>query len=235
MPRITTVIFDMYETLVQNPFETGKISFANTIELQGLNTTVDELWEGWLPAEEEFRNSRLDPDRPFQSYFSAWKGGFERAFSILNLDGDAQAATEEFFRHLSRRDPFPETDEAVAEVQKRYRTALLSNADDGFMLPNLELLQVGFETVLTSEQAQIYKPRPELFQLMLERLGVSADETAYVGDRQLEDVVGPSEAGMHPVWINRNNQPLDPNLPIPTHQISSLLELPKLLNNGLAV
>lgn len=234
MPRITTVIFDMYETLVQNPFETGKISFANTIELQGLNTTVDELWEGWLPAEEEFRNSRLDPDRPFQSYFSAWKGGFERAFSILNLDGDAQAATEEFFRHLSRRDPFPETDEAVAEVQKRYRTALLSNADDGFMLPNLELLQVGFETVLTSEQAQIYKPRPELFQLMLERLGVSADETAYVGDRQLEDVVGPSEAGMHPVWINRNNQPLDPNLPIPTHQISSLLELPKLLNNGLA-
>jgi len=224
----------MYETLVQNPFETGKISFANTIELQGLNTTVDELWEGWLPAEEEFRNSRLDPDRPFQSYFSAWKGGFERAFSILNLDGDAQAATEEFFRHLSRRDPFPETDEAVAEVQKRYRTALLSNADDGFMLPNLELLQVGFETVLTSEQAQIYKPRPELFQLMLERLGVSADETAYVGDRQLEDVVGPSEAGMHPVWINRNNQPLDPNLPIPTHQISSLLELPKLLNNGLA-
>ncbi len=235
MPRITTVIFDMYETLVQNPFETGKISFANTIELQGLNTTVDELWEGWLPAEEEFRDSRLDPDRPFQSYFSAWKGGFERAFSVLNLDGDAQAATEEFFRHLSRRDPFPETDEAVAEVQKRYRTALLSNADDGFMLPNLELLQVGFETVLTSEQAQIYKPRPELFQLMLERLGVSADETAYVGDRQLEDVVGPSEAGMHPVWINRNNQPLDPNLPIPTHQISSLLELPKLLNNGLAV
>lgn len=234
MPRITTVIFDMYETLVQNPFETGKISFANTIELQGLNTTVDELWEGWLPAEEEFRNSRLDPDRPFQSYFSAWKGGFERAFSILNLDGDAQAATEEFFRHLSRRDPFPETDEAVAEVQKRYRTALLSNADDGFMLPNLELLQVGFETVLTSEQAQIYKPRPELFQLMLERLGVSADETAYVGDRQLEDVVGPSEAGIHPVWINRNNRPLDPNLPIPTHQISSLLELPKLLNNGLA-
>lgn len=233
MPRITTVIFDMYETLVQNPFETGKVSFAKTIEQQGLNTNVDELWNGWLPAEEEFRDSRLDPDRPFQSYFSAWKGGFERAFSSLNLDGDAQAATEEFFRHLSRRDPFPETDEAVAEVQKRYRTALLSNADDGFLLPNLELLEVGFETVLTSEQAQIYKPRPELFRLMLERLGVSPDETAYVGDRQLEDVLGPSQAGMHPVWINRNNRPLDPNLPTPARQISSLLELPKLLNDGL--
>lgn len=235
MPRITTVIFDMYETLVQNQLETGKDSFAKTIEQQGLNTTADELWEHWLPADKEFRNTRVEPDRPFQSYFGAWKGGFERSFSILSLEGDAQAATEQFFRDLSRRNPYPETDEALAEVQKRWRMALLSNADDGFLLPNLELLEAGFETVLSSEQAQIYKPRPELFQLMLERLGVSPGETAYVGDRQLEDVFGATQAGMHPVWINRDNRPLDPNLPTPSHQILSLLELPKLLENGLAI
>ena len=235
MPRITTVIFDMYETLVQNQFETGKDSFAKTIEQQGLNTTADELWERWLLAVKEFRNTRVEPDRPFQSYFGAWKGGFERSFSILSLEGDAQAATEQFFRDLSRRNPYPETDEALAEVQKRWRMALLSNADDGFLLPNLELLEAGFETVLSSEQAHIYKPRPELFQLMLERLGVSPGETAYVGDRQLEDVFGATQAGMHPVWINRDNRPLDPNLPIPSHQILSLLELPKLLDNGLAI
>lgn len=234
MPRITTVIFDMYETLVQNPHDTGKTSFAKIIEQQGLNTSVDELWEHWLPAEEEFRNTRVEPDRPFQSYFGAWKGGFERSFSILNVDGDAQAATEQFFRDVSQREPYSETDEALADVQKQCRTALLSNADDGFLLPNLELLEAGFEMVLSSEQAQIYKPRPELFQLMLERLGVSPEETAYVGDRQLEDVLGPTQAGMHPIWINRDNRPLDPNLPPPVHQISSLLELPKLLANGLA-
>lgn len=235
MPRITTVIFDMYETLVQNPHGSGKSSFAKIIEQQGLHSTVDELWEHWLPAEEEFKTTRVDPDRPFQSYFSAWKGGFERSFSVLNLDGDAQAATEQFFRDVSRRDPYPETDDAVSEVQKRWRTAILSNADDGFLLPNLELLEVGFDMILTSEQAQIYKPRPEMFQLMLERLGVSPGETAYVGDRQLEDVLGPAQAGMHPIWINRDNRPLDPELPVPPHQITSLLELPKLLANGLAV
>jgi 2-haloalkanoic acid dehalogenase type II len=234
MPRITTVIFDMYETLVQNPIGTGKASFAKTIAQQGLNTTVDNLWEHWSPFDEEFRNTRVDPDRPFQSYFGAWKIGFERSFSILNLDGDAQAATEQFFRDLSQRDPYPESNEALADVQKQCRTALLSNADDGFLLPNLELLEVGFETVLSSEQAQIYKPRPELFQLMLERLGVSPGETAYVGDRQLEDVLGATQAGMHPIWINRDNRPLDPSLRTPDLQISSLLELPKLLANGLA-
>ena len=88
--------------------------------------------------------------------------------------------------------------------------------------------------ILTSEQAQIYKPRPELFELFLGQLGVTPDETAYVGDKQLEDVFGASEAGMHPIWINRNNTPPDPDLPAPSHQISSLLELPKILANGLA-
>lgn len=235
MPRITTVIFDMYETLVQNPSGTGKISFANIIEQQGLNTTADELWEHWLPANEEFGITRVEPDRPFQSYFGAWKGGFERSFSILKLDGDAQAATQHFFRDLSKREPYPETDEAVADVQKRCRTALLSNADDGFLMPNLELLQVGFETILSSEQAQIYKPRPELFQMILGRLGVSPGETAYVGDRQLEDVFGATQMGMHPIWINRDDRPLHPDLPTPTHRISSLSELPKLLDKGLAL
>jgi len=234
MPRITTVIFDMYETLVQNPHGMGKTSFAKIIDQQGLNTTVDELWDNWMPAEAEFQKARLNPDLPFQSYFSAWKGGFELSFSALGLDGDSQAATEQFFRDVSQRPPYPETNDAIAEVQKRWATAILSNADDGFLLPNLELLEVGFETVLTSEQAQIYKPRPELFQLMLTQLGVTPGETAYVGDRQLEDVLGPTEAGMHPVWINRNNTPLNPDLPAPTHQISSLLELPKLLASGLA-
>ena len=235
MPRITTVIFDMYETLVQNPHGMGKSSFAKIIEQQGLNTTVDDLWENWMPAEAEFQKARLNPDLPFQSYFSAWKSGFELSFSTLSLEGDSQAATEQFFRDVSQRAPYPDTDDAVTEVQKRWSTAILSNADDGFLLPNLELLEVGFETVLTSEQAQIYKPRPELFHLMLAQLGVTPDETAYVGDRQLEDVLGPTDAGMHPVWINRNNSPLNPNLPVPSHQISSLSELPRLLANGLAV
>ena len=234
MHRITTVIFDMYETLVENPHEMGKISFAKIIEQQNLNASVDNLWDNWIQAETEFQKTRLNPDLPFQSYFSAWKSGFELSFSTLGLDGDSQSATEQFFRDVSQRTPYPETNDAIVEIQKRWTTAVLSNADDGFLLPNLELLEVGFETVITSEQAQIYKPRPELFQLVLTQLGVSPGETAYIGDRQLEDVLGSTNAGMHAVWINRNNTPLNPDLPAPIHQISNLLELPKILTSRLA-
>ena len=66
---------------------------------------------------------------------------------------------------------------------------------------------------------------------MLDTLNVTPDEVVYVGDRQLEDVKGPSELGMHPVWINRSANPANPDLPKPAYQISSLLELPGLLEN----
>ena len=75
MPRITTVIFDMYETLVENPHGMGKSSFAKIIEHQNLNTSVDKLWDNWIPAEIEFQKTRLNPNLPFQSYFGAWKMG----------------------------------------------------------------------------------------------------------------------------------------------------------------
>ncbi len=71
MPRITTVIFDMYGTLVQNPNDSNIQIFGNVVSQQGLATTAQELWDSWQPAEEEFQNNRLDPSLPFQSYFSA--------------------------------------------------------------------------------------------------------------------------------------------------------------------
>ena len=158
MSEIKAVIFDMYQTLVQDPRGQWHRSFSSIIEEQRLPITAEQLWEGWHESEERFRLRRTDPSLPFQTYFDAWSAGFAVAFEALGVSGDADAATRRFFLDLSRREPFPETEQAVREVQKGYRTAVLSNADDGFLLPNLELLDLEFETVLSSEMARSYKP-----------------------------------------------------------------------------
>ena len=231
MSPITTVIFDTYETLLQNPSSLWRVGFQGIIQEQSLDTDTDMLHQAWAPCESEFRNSRVKPGVPFRSYYQAWRDCFMRAFDKLELDGDPDAAASSFVRYISRRDPYPETVEALTAVQTNWRTAVLSNADDAFLLPNLELLGVDFEAVLSSEQARIYKPLPELFRKMLKKLNVSPEESVYVGDRQLEDVQGPTEVGIHAVWINRSANPVDPDLPKPAYQISSLLELPGLLIN----
>ena len=231
MSTITTVIFDMYETLVQNPHSLWRVGFQGIIQEQSLDTNPEDLWKEWAPVEAEFRNSRVKPEVPFRNYYQAWRECFKRAFKILELNGDPDAASSSFIRYISRREPYPETVEALKAVQTRWRIAMLSNADDDYLMPNLELLGVDFDAVLSSEKARIYKPLPELFRKMLNTLDVAAEESVYVGDRQLEDVQGATEVGIHAVWINRTATPADPDLPEPAHQISSLLELPGLLEN----
>lgn len=230
MPPITTVIFDMYDTLVGINPDQWKTSFAGIIKEQGLSAGAHQLYGPWLATNDEFRKQRVDPGRAFKSYRDAWEEGFANAFAAVGEAGDPRAAADRFLADLSQREPFPETIEALGQVAKGHRTALLSNADDGFLLPNVDRLGLNFEQVLSSEQARVYKPLPGLFQQMLRTLQVKPEEALYVGDRQYEDVFGASRLGMRSVWINRSNQPPDLQLPKPTYQIANLTELLALLD-----
>ena len=229
MNQITTVIFDMYETLVQNPPGHWRATFQEIVKDQGYESHVQRLWQEWDAAETEFRESRVKPGVTFRSYFEGWRDNFARAFASLSLAGDAEGASRRTIEDLSRRPPYGETVEALGLVQRGWRTAVLSNADHDFLLPNLERLGVEFDAVLSSEEARDYKPRPGLFQEMLRRLKINPHEAVYVGDRQLEDVQGAQLVGMRAVWINRSETAADPQLPQPDYQINSLLQLPRLL------
>ena len=229
MIRITSVIFDMYETLVNDPQHLWKDGFEGIIREQALDTTAELLGQEWWPKESEFRTNRIKPGVPFRTYYETWRDAFGHAFANLGIEGDPAAAAGSYIGYVSRQDPYPETLEALKTIQGRWRTAILSNADDDFLLPNLERLGLEFDVVLSSEQARAYKPHPELFREVLHRLRVAPQESVYVGDRQVEDVHGATEVGINAIWINRSGAPPDAHLPEPVCQISSLLELPNIL------
>ena len=77
--------------------------------------------------------------------------------------------------------------------------------------------------------ARCYKPRPELFHEMLNLLNLPPQDTVYVGDRHYEDVYGATCVGMNAVWVDRGDRGLREDIPAPSHKVSSLLELPELL------
>jgi len=229
MSPITTVIFDMYETLVENHHDQWRATFKQIIQEQCLDVETETLWQAWLGQERDFRENRIAPGREFQTYLQGWRRSFVKAFQELSLTGDPDAACHKSIADLSQRPAFPETKEALALLRARCRIALLSNADEDYLRPNLKLLGVDFEQVLSSEEARSYKPQPGLFLEILRRLAAAPQECLYVGDRQLEDVQGAGGVGMGTVWLNRTGAPLNPDLPSPQYQIDSLLELPALL------
>ena len=224
------MIFDVFETLIQDTAEQWEETFQRIIDEQRLNVSAAVLRQTWLDAGEGFRSQRASAGTPYCSYFDAWQRCFQGAFNQLSVSGDPGAAIRRVFDDLAGRHPYPEVVPALGQIQGRWRTAVLSNADDAFLSPVLNRLGVKFEAVVSSEGVGTYKPQARLFQEMLDRLAVAPAQAVYVGDRQFEDVQGAAQVGLRTVWINRAGAPINPQLPAPDFQITSLLELPGLIS-----
>ncbi len=230
------IIFDVYDTLFANSPGKWQEAFAEIAAEQGLPLDGAELWRRWKVYEVDFRKTRTnmeDPDDnpPFKSYEQAWAECFERVFADGSLPGDADAAAKRSVEHMSRRDPYPETLEAIRALEGRAKLAVFSNADDAFLNPMLEEYDLPFVSVISSESAHIYKPHPAAYRHVLDKIGVSADRAWYVGDHLWDDVHGASRVGMTTVWINRESAVFD-GLTKPDIEIQSLMELSGLISHA---
>lgn len=69
------------------------------------------------------------------------------------------------------------------------------------LLPNNK-----FEFVMTSSDYLVRKPNRLLFDIALQKAGVSADEVWYCGDTPQADVEGASQVGIFPVWYDNETE-----------------------------
>ncbi len=83
------------------------------------------------------------------------------------------------------------------------RAACVSNSD-GRAEAHLERfgLRQGLEFVVDSHRVGVEKPDPRIFQIALERMGVLAARSLYVGDIRAGDEAGARAAGMHFVLLD---------------------------------
>ncbi len=69
------------------------------------------------------------------------------------------------------------------------------------LLPNNQ-----FEFVMTSSDYFVRKPNRILFDIALQKVGVSADEVWYCGDNPQADIEGAAQVGIYPVWYDNDTE-----------------------------
>jgi 2-haloacid dehalogenase len=104
---------------------------------------------------------------------------------------------------LANWQPFPDTVEALRKLKGRYQLAVISNVDDDLFAATAPKLGVGFDHVITAQQAGCYKPCIRIFKLAEERMGVSLDQWLHVGQSIYHDVIPAQSLGIATVWVNR--------------------------------
>ena len=84
---------------------------------------------------------------------------------------------------------------------------IVSNIDNDWLDPLIQRfnLKDWFDLILTSETAQSCKPDRKIFDLSVNQMGVTPDQCVFVGDSEINDVLGAKQAGMRTIrFIGEN-------------------------------
>jgi 2-haloacid dehalogenase len=103
-------------------------------------------------------------------------------------------------------DPFPEAKEALGALKRRggRQLAILSNGSTAMLsaLVKNSGLDTFLDATISVDGARKYKPHPECYALIKERLGLKTDEVLFVSSNGF-DVAGAKHFGFKVAWIKR--------------------------------
>jgi len=100
---------------------------------------------------------------------------------------------------------FPEVIRMLQKLKEKYKLALLSNTD---CFSTKKFIDSGygkyFDFMAFSCNLGILKPDPEIFKIILEKLGVKPEETVMVGDNLKDDVLAAEKLGIKGILMKRD-------------------------------
>jgi FMN phosphatase YigB (HAD superfamily) len=247
MSAFAAVLFDLFDTLVI--FDRDRLPL---VELDGrrIHSTVGLLhavlrehapaisllacYEALIESWREAERLRAADHRevPAQERFTRWLGrlAIDPASCPAGL---VTTLLETHRRELTKAAEFPaHHGPLLKRLAARFRLAVVSNFD--YSPTAIGILEAAgveplFDAIVVSDAIGWRKPKREIFEVTLARLGVAAGDALFVGDRADIDVLGAHGAGIPVAWINRGGEPLPPGVAPPTFEIRDLGELGPIL------
>ena len=98
--------------------------------------------------------------------------------------------------------PWPEAQKVLAILGRKAPLGIATNCSRALGAVAVSLTGIDFAAVVTAEDAGYYKPRPEPYQAVLEKLGFDPKKTLFVAG-SAADVPGAKGVGMRVYWHNR--------------------------------
>lgn len=215
--EIRAVTFDLWETLLLE--RDGASSQRNSIRCNNLARVFKEF--GIDVSAQQIMSTM---ETMFSWLVSVW----EKNYEVTHLDqirfideaasNGSAVPKEEWLEKLSSAYVSPVFElppylnpDAVRLLQwlknKDKKTGLICNVGmtPGFVLRRFlrkEGVEEYFDVMIFSDEVGVRKPKPEIFHLAAERLGVKPYETVHIGDNLKSDVWGAKNAGLKAIYLS---------------------------------
>ena len=213
--RPSWLTFDCYGTLIQ--WDEGLLAAMNEI-LSAKGGDIDQ--PAFIAVYDRYEHE-LEEQRPHRSFKQVTALALELAMKEFGLPFDG-ADADLLTSSIGRMPPFPEVVATLGKLKAAgFRLAIISNTDDAIIAGNVAQLGGFIDRVITAEQAEAYKPSPQIFQHAWKTLGIDMNDLVHICASPHLDLVAARELGFRAIWVDRGTgrKPLSdyrPNEIVPT-------------------
>jgi len=211
------IIFDAYGTLIDT--EKGSIEAIEAM-LEKNNCTVDpkEVYEKLR----RYHQHHMESIDGFLKEEEIFLKDLKKVYDDFSIDGNPEEDLNIILSTLGVRNAYLETLEVLNRLRDKYELYIGSNTDTEPLVSDIKHNGIKVDGYFTSEELRVYKPNKEFYQKILEEIDLDAEDTIFVGDSQLDDILGPNKVGIETVWVNREQDKLRDDIPEPDYEISDL-------------
>ncbi|MDE2843623.1 MAG: HAD family hydrolase [Chloroflexota bacterium] len=244
MAEITAVTFDLWQTLLLDNPERGRIrsqarlaGTRDALARAGQHFTIEDIDEAYRAGVrrcQEIRETHRDVTflQQVQIFVNHISPRLVERISSDTFHEIAHCYSESFFEHPPG--PHPEGVRVLQNVQNMgLRMGMISNTG---MTPGVSFRRFldehgmleYFDVLTFSDEVGYSKPSCEIFNLTLSKLGSTPAQAIHVGDHFTNDVAAARSCGLKAIWIDSFSEmpdQVDPESE-PDVTVSSLGEVP---------
>jgi putative hydrolase of the HAD superfamily len=201
-----------------------------------IDVTAEEISERFRSCFESAPKLAF-PDATEGSIGALERGWWKRLVADIFQPWSPMARFDDFFDELFTyfAQPeawtlYPEVNETLSALERRGLVLGVISNFDSRLVQILHGLGVGpsFRDIFVSSRVGYAKPDTQIFHAVLERYGLKPEESFHVGDSEINDRQGATNAGLRGLLVDRRKAPdaADPNLVTSLKSIIGLLEEP---------
>lgn len=230
------IFFDAVGTLFRVRGGVGQIywEIAKPFGIKASPEAIERAFQEVFPNAPPLVFSRLQAGLLRRSEKEWWHGVVQDVFHRVGMIRNFDEYFEEVFRAFAGIrgwELYPETREALQHLRKAgFILGIISNFDSRILTvcTDLEIFEY-LDSIQISSREGAAKPDPKIFRKALQHHGLLPREAVHVGNSVEDDVQGAGEAGLIPIYLNRDQEPSKPEGVVSIRNLTEIFSLVNLL------